>query len=147
MTTILYYIIFRILSFIILFTPSLGLFDCLHHGRLGSIPVQDGQRIFDVSLDGVQLNFSNAWEPYKIKDISYFPDMTVSAVSALLVSMVLFHTFVSILILKLLLRKPFGTELFIQAIHSFLTPPLHLDWELLYRRDTKINNVVESWKK
>ena len=130
-----------------LFTPSLGLFDCLHHGRLGSIPVVDGQRIFDFSLDGVHLNFADAWEPYKLKDISYFPDMPVSAVSAVLVSMVLFHTFVTILILKLTLGKPFSTELLLQSIHSYLTQPLHLDWELLYRQDTKNNDVVESWKK
>ena len=130
-----------------LFTPSLGLFDCMHHGRLGSLPVKDGHRIFDVALDGLHLNFSAAWEPFEIEDISSFPDMPVTAVSAVLVSMVLFHTFVSILILKLLLRKPFSSELLNQAIHSFLTPPLHLDWELLYKQATKNKTVVESWKK
>ena len=130
-----------------LFTPSLGLFDCLHHGRLGSISVRGGQRTFDIPLDGVHLNFSAAWEPFKIEDISYFPDMPVSAVSAVLASMVLFHTFVSILILNLLLRKPLSTELFVQAIHSYLTQPLHLDWELFYRQDTKNKTVLDSWKK
>ena len=35
-----------------MFTPSLGLFDTLHHGMLATLPVSDGLREFDISDDG-----------------------------------------------------------------------------------------------
>ena len=130
-----------------LFTPSLGLFDCLHHGRLAAIDVKEGEQIFDISVDGVGVNFSDAWQQFKIKDISHFPDMPVIAVLAILLVMVLFHFVSCSMILNLLLRRPFNTDMFIQGIHSYLSPPLHLDWELLYRKDPETNTVLGCWKK
>ena len=137
------------MSFLLIFTPILGLFDCLHHGRMASIPISDrgGEELFPFYHDGLQHSFSGAWEPFKIKDISHFPNMPVTAVSGIVISMVLFHIFASSIVLKLILKHPLNTELIIQGIHSFISPPLHYDWELIYRRDMNKLSVLGCWKR
>ena len=130
-----------------LFTPSLGLFDYLHHCRLAAIDVKEGEQIFDISVDGVGVNFSDAWQPFMINDISQFSDIPVIAVLAILMATVLFNIVFITMFMKLSLRRPITTEMFIQVIHTFITPPLHLDWEMLYRQDTEKNTVLGSWKR
>ena len=132
-----------------LFTPSLGLFDCLHHGRLAAIAVKDGQRIFDFSSDGSQFNFSDAWKPLEIKDISYFPDIPVIAVLGILITMIILHIFTTSLVLKQCFKQPFRADFVIQGFHSLICPPLHLDWEFFYRlhAHAKDFSVLRSWKR
>ena len=130
-----------------MFTPSLGLFESLHHGRLASISVVDGQRIFDNSLVGLPINFSDAWQPLKIKDIANFPDLPVMAVLIIFIIMVLLHIFATALLMKIISKHPFGVENIIEALRSFISPPLHLDWELFYRQDIQNISVLCCWKR
>ena len=132
---------FRILSIILLFTPSIGTFDCLHHGRLAALGVGDH------SANSSAIGFAEIWEPLKINDITDFLDMPVSVVSIILIIMVLFHIFASSLTQKMILRRPLGAELFFQGLHSFISPPLHLDWELLFRQDSDATSVLNCWKR
>ena len=139
---------FRLISFIILFTPSLGLFDCLHHGRLAALHAKDGHHMkFYFSPDGLHMNFSDVWEPLTMKDISYFPDMPVIAVCLILMSMIVFHIFASTLFRKLCLKTQFSADYFLQGLHSFISPPLHFDWELLYGQNTENISVFHCWKR
>ena len=130
----------RIFSILLIFTPSLGIFDCLHHGRLAALHS-------DYSANSSAISFSKVWEPLKIKDITDFLDMPVSVVSTIFIVMVLFHIFASSLTQKIILRKPLSAELLFQGLHSFISPPLHLDWELLFRQHTDANSVLFGWKR
>ena len=130
-----------------IFAPSLGLFDCLHHGRLAALPVNDNEMIFEYTHDGVPLNFSNGWEPLKINDISNFPDIPVVFVLAILITMILFHVFASSLIQKQTQQKQFSADLLLQGLYSFISPPLHLDWELFHRQNTENYSVLKCWKR
>ena len=66
--------IIRICAFILLVTPSLGLFDCLHHGRLATLDYKYDQ-IFKTHND-LPLNFSyGAWDPKN--DAVFRTDMLV----------------------------------------------------------------------
>ena len=138
--------ILRIFSFLLLLTPSLGIFDCLHHGRLAALPVQNGHRIFAYASDGWPFNFTHAWQPLKLEDTTHFPDISVSAVTGILITTIFFHIVVSSLIFKIALREEFSVGLLVQAFHSFIAPPLHFDWELLYRQNENVS-IIECWKR
>ena len=138
---------FRTFSILLLFTPSLGLFDCLHHGRLAARLVQNGHKIFDKPVNGVPITFYDAWEPFKIKDIKDFPGMGTSSVLAILILMCVFHFCVSTCIIKLISKHGFSARLLMQGFHTFIVPPIHFDWEFFYRQKMEGSNVVTCWKK
>ena len=134
---------FRVCSFIFLFTPSLGLFDTLHHGRLALLDAYvDGN-----SADDLQITFSKSWEPFKIKDISEFPGIPMIVVLTVMLSLCIFHILASACILKVLFRKKLSGGLLLQSLHSFVAPPLQFDWELLYRDETQKLSVIQSWRR
>ena len=138
---------FRVLSIVLLFTPSLGLFDTLHHGRLATFHVNYGQRIFDYSSDGLPIKFVDAWEPFILDDISDFLHMPVTAVIVIMIVMAVLHIFVSTFILKITLKKNFSAELFVHRFHSLISPPLHVDWESIYRENEHTVPVLTCWKR
>ena len=130
-----------------MFTPSLGLFDCLNHGRLAALFTKDGSRVFDVKPDGFALTFSDAWKPLKIKDISYFLDVPVTVVAAVFITMLFFHIFVSSLTLRMIFKQQIKAELVCQGFHTLICPPLHYDWEKLYRMGEENTSVIYCWKR
>ena len=134
-------------SCILLFTPSLGLLDTLHHGRLAALPVKNGQRIFTYSQDGVPITFSDAWQHLKIQDISDFPEIPMTVVLSIMIFTFLSHILASSGILKIKLGKKFSFGLMMQGFHSFIVPPLQFDWELFYRRDEENESVLNCWRR
>ena len=131
-----------------LFTPSFGLFDTLHHGRLASTHVKNGQRAFDYATDGSPITFSDAWEPFRLEDASHFLEMPITAVLAIMATMFVFHIFASTCVLKLSLRKRLTAKLLVRGLHTLIVPPLHYDWELFYRQDLQQNSsVLTCWKR
>ena len=133
----------------LLFTPSLGLFDTFHHGRLGALTVndgRDGERKFDVSEDRSFLTFEKAWDHFRFQNASDFQNMPIIMVIGLLLSMICLHIFVSSLVIKILNRSHSICQSISQAFYSILTPPLHIDWELFYRQDGN-KNVLKSWER
>ena len=134
-------------AIILLFTPSLGLFDTLHHGRLASLSVYTGQREFNHSQNGPPVTFEDAWEPYKIGHISLFPDIPVLGVVTILAAMFLFHILGSTCLLKLTMKNIAIPELVLQGFYTLITPPLHLDWEVFYRMSEWERSITECWKR
>ena len=137
----------RLLSMLLLFTPSLGLFDVLHHGRLASISVKQDEHFLDRSADEVPPTFVDAWEPFKIKDIQSFRGIPMSGVLSIMVAVCLLHIFVSTCIMKFTLRGKFSSTLLMQGLHSFIAPPLQFDWEFLYRRNKPNSSVIDCWRR
>ena len=132
-----------------MFMPSLGLFDALHHGRLAVIPIKKTEhgRIFDFSSNGSAISFEEAWRPLKIDNISEFLDIPILAVLIIFPVACIFHIFASTLIVKSITSAKFHAKLIIEGLHSFIAPPLHFDWEYLYRRSSYKLSVLESWKR
>ena len=63
------------LALILLLTPFLGLFNSLHHGRMASLSVLDGNRTYDYSENGETISFEEAWSQFRIDDSSQFFSM------------------------------------------------------------------------
>ena len=153
--------IYRVFGFTLLFAPSLGLFDTLHHGRLASLSVGSlrGQRdwylkrtpiferAFDKLDDGKFITFQDAWEPYRINHISLFLDIPVTVVILILIIMTLFHIFGSTIILKLTLKKQALSQVVLQGFHTLITPHLHVDWEMFYRMSDGKQSIRQCWKR
>ena len=123
----------RVFAIILLLTPSLGLFNTLHHGRLAGLPIRRGLRVFDRTSDFSEITFQQAWEPYKMDDISHIVELPVVGVVIMLMNIFLFHIFGSTCVFRLVNSKPALLELIYEGFHTIITPPLHLDWEMLYR--------------
>ena len=130
-----------------MFTPSLGLFDTLYHGRLASLHVNNDERIFDESSDGLSITFFEAWEPFKIKDISEFPEMPMWVVLSVMLSLCILHVLASTYIFQATLKEKFNARHLMQGFHSYIAPPLQLDWELLYRKDEQNECVLTCWRR
>ena len=141
------YIFLRVFAIVLLFTPSLGLFDTLHHGRLAALSVNDYKMEFDLSDDGTPITFQDAWEPYKMDHISDFLDIPVIGVASILVFMLLFHILGSACILKFAMRKQSNLRLLLEGFHTLITPPLHIDWEMFYRMSDGKESIKQSWKR
>ena len=134
------------IALLLLWTPSFGLFDTLHHERLGSLSVgpEYGNETFEYLHDGTPISLLDAWEPFKIKEMFY---MSITAVSSLMVSICLLSILASTLVLKFSLRETPSPGLFMQGLHCFIAPPLHIDWEIFYRRDKEKASVLNWWRR
>ena len=97
-----YFSILRIFAVIGLFTPSLGLLDTLHHGRLGIIPLFEGQREFDRTADGLTITFEEAWEPFKLGNMTQFLDIPMACVVSILLTTFIVHLVAITCLLKLM---------------------------------------------
>ena len=122
------------------FTPFLGLFDSLHHGRMASLSVKEGNMTFDYSVNGTAISFKRAWSQFKIEDPSHFFSMPLVVGLSLLSSIFFFRILASAHVYKLAKASSNDegashTKKFkciIYGLHSFLTPPLHPDWDELF---------------
>ena len=141
------YEIYRVFAIVLLFTPSLGLFNTLHHGRLAALPVREGGEEFDVSEDGSKITFQQAWAPYQIDHISLFLEIPVHGVVTLLAMMLIFHLFGSTCILKLTRNNKEIPELILEGFHTLISPPLHIDWEMFYRMSCWMQPITHCWRR
>ena len=143
------WLMFRLLGHILLLTPSLGLFDTLHHGRLGSLPVEvsSSTSLFDHSNDGFLISFNDAWEPFRFNNISDFFHIPFIGVSFILVSIGFIHICVNSLLLKLTTKNTSLFSSIFHGLHSIITPLLHVDWELYYISDIKHESIIRCWHK
>ena len=140
-------LIHRAFAIILLFTPSLGLFDTLHHARCAALPIREGRREFDISDDGSKITIQQAWEPYQIDHISLFLEIPLIGVVTILTTVLLFHIFGSTCILNLMGNKNPIPESILQAIHTLISPPLHIDWETFYRKSDGKLPIKQCWKR
>ena len=132
-----------------MFTPSLGLIDTLHHGRMGSLQINTDRSkyAFDKLDNGLSITFQNVWEPFTIGHVSDFLDIPVIGVAFILASIGFFHICANSLILRLTSQNLTISRLIIHGVQSIICPPLHLDWELHYRDNDRHISVIKSWQR
>ena len=140
----------RVFSLIILFTPSLGLFNTLHHGRLAAMSLRRNNiKTFDYSNDGMIITFEDAWNQFRIDDSSDFVEISSAAALGMVLAMFMFHVFACSCILKLALKGSSILSLLPRGFYTLISPPLHYDWEFFYMQSNEENPIaiVKSWKK
>ena len=127
----------------------MGLFNTLHHGRLAALQVgiDPQQEHFDYFEGGKGNTLEEAWEPFRFGDASEFVDMPPLAVFALLLVMFLFHIFAISSISKQILKSKWNFSLFMDSLCTIISPPLHCDWELLYRMSNEKDAITKCWKR
>ena len=146
---------FRILSLILLFTPALGLFNSMHHARLAALSVRNVNMILDNSGNGSDASFGEIWDQFKLKDSFDFLSMPLGVVLFILLFIFTFHTITNAILQKLSkakheydgIRPILSLSPIIQGMHTFLAPPLHLDWEESFRLTKGKLPVVLCWKR
>ena len=145
-----YFISNRVLAIIILLTPTLGLFNTLHHGRMAAIPVRNdlNREPFDHTVDNGIITFQEAWEQFRLHDPSEFVYIPPYAVLAIMLVMFLFHILASSCILKVKLKSKSLFILVQEGLYTLISPPLHYDWEFFYRQSDEQDSTVKvCWKK
>ena len=127
----------------------MGLFDTLHHSRLAVMRVADEQRQIDFSASdgGTSMTYQDAWDQFRLDNLSDFLYMPTFVILALMLSMFLFHVLGSTILLKIMPNDTAISGLLLQGFHSIISPPLHIDWEYYYRLSDKRESVLESWRR
>ena len=137
---------FRVFAVILLFTPSLGLFDTFHHGRLAAINVRDGDRAFDTFGNGNPITFQEAWEPFRLDDAANFLFVSLTVTIWILFSTIVLHILAISCTSKIMIGTRSMSMAISQGFHSILNPPLHIDWEMFYRQDST-KDVLKCWRR
>lgn len=117
--------------------------------------MKDDDRTFDYSENGTAISFEEAWSQFKLDDTSKFYSMPTSMIMAMLLFIFLFHTIASALLHKLTrarredgrIKPGLSFICIIQGMHSFLMPPLHLDWEELFILSKGKSSIRSCWKR
>lgn len=143
------------LAIILLFTPTLGIFDTMHHAKMGSMSVIKGNRTFDYSENGSPISFEKAWGQFKLNDSTKFFSMPIFLVVCVLLCIFLFHTIASALLHKLAramsensgLKPGLSFKYAMEGLQTFLTPPLHLDWEEFFISSNCKLPIRSCWKR
>ena len=136
----------RVFAVMLLFTPLLGLFNTLHHGRLAALSVKQDRNgePFD---HGLNVTLHEAWEQFRIDTSSDFVELPATAVVAIMISMFILHIFVISCTLKITLNGKKTVTLLPQGFYSIISPPLHLDWEFFYRQSNMKDSISKCWKR
>ena len=132
---------------LLLITPSLGLFDTLHHGRLGSLSAATISKtgLFDRSEHGLHITFHDAWKPFRLYTISDFLHIPSIVVPFILFSIGFIHICANSLLMKLTTKNTSLSSSLFHGLHSIITPPLHTDWELYYRNVDGKESIIKCW--
>ena len=112
----------RLFFFVLLFTPNLGLFDTMHHSRIGSMmietqvenysdrgdPYSPGSLhdvIVDIFTNGTVVKFGDKWEEYRLKSPEQFYHFPSAIVVATLPTLMIVHLCLSWLLREKLYYK------------------------------------------
>ena len=124
------------------------MFNTLHHGRVGALPVNynDDGREFSHSTNGSIISFYAAWEPFRFQDASEFFDVPILGIMAILAVMIVFRLLVNTYVVKLI-KNSTTIEALFEGFYSLICPALHLDWELLFMQSNGRIPIAICWKR
>ena len=147
----------RVFAVLLYFTPCLGLFDTLYHSKLGLMPVKNAAITFQIDVNGTQVLFRDLWEgEYRLRSSLDFYDYPTSLMCLTLPLMVAVHLFVSQIFKRVLYYRGISScESMLGQLDmcTIVSPPIHLDWERLYRcngssgANLSVVSVSECWKR
>ena len=135
----------RVLAVVLLFTPSLGLFDALYHFKLGQLD-QDNNAAHDVLQNDTIVTVKEAWEKLKIGQLSEFVPVPHILPFALISVVVAVHLAAGCCLLAPLQRSESRLRLFLQSVFTLVCPPVFADWEE-FQRHAPGSDILSCWKK
>ena len=145
----------RVLGLLLYFTPSLGIFNTFYHYKLGLLlPNTYGKLhpVFEINSNGQDIYDWDLWrENYKISRAEDIFNIPYYLLICTLLLVVVVHLAISQLFKKLYFKGIKGTKInfpknIIDDLSTLLSPPLHLDWELIYRQGGGTGiSIRECW--
>ena len=99
------------------------------------------------AADGTAITYHDAWEPYRLDTMTDFLEIPTIWVAVIFLTMLALHLVGSSLLLSFATRHESLPGLVLDAFHTIITPPLHVDWELFYRQTSYNPSVIKSWKR
>jgi hypothetical protein len=141
----------RLYIFVLFCTPFLGLFDTNYHGYFGALSAGKGNEnqtsLFDYHMNNTPIFFKEAWQQFKFDSHLYFYLPTFLYI--FLIAMIISHIITGYIIQSKIHRKSKERDMknLFHAFHSLMSPPLVLDWELIYRKSKGKITVKDSWLK
>ena len=142
---ILYYAtgtVARVFAIVLFFTPSIGLMDTLHHLRLGQLPAYGFGN--STHFNATHSNFWNLhYKLDKPEDFYYFPK---EAVYCIMILTPILHMMLSMLLQRKIYYRGASSPQVMEGICTLVCPPVHLDWELLFRLKGG-DTISDCWKR
>ena len=126
----------------------------MHHGILATKLVKNGSLTFDYEDNGSPISFEEAWGQFRVEDSSVYSNVYKLVSPLLLLVVFIFHLLACVLLQKMFATAiTYGTPLLkitlslMQGMHSFFAPPLHLDWEEIYRNTKSKIDIKNCWRR
>ena len=148
----------RVFGVLLFFTPNLGIFYTLFHIKLGRLNTlsygsEDLSPVFEIDSNGTVMYVDDKWrDNYQISKIQdlydHFPTFLLICTLPI---MIVIHFAISFLLHKIYFKGIKGQKnTFLKRIQddlcTLLCPPVHLDWELIYREGRKTGiSIKECW--
>ncbi len=137
----------RVFAVLLFFTPSLGLFDTFYHGKLGALttPAQGNltgtlfrnYAVIDVDADGEPVHLGDLWNrQYRLERPEQLFHLPTWVVATVISAFMVVHILASSALQKRIYYKEQDPGRFTrlrEGLVSLVCPPIHLDWEYLYR--------------
>lgn len=158
----------RLIAFVLLFTPALGLFNTLHHTQFTSSDVTKTvinyyvinnkiyhpYVVYDIYSNETVMNFGDKWEHYKLMGSKNFYSFDSRLVVAFVPVMLIVHLCLSVLLQDKLYYKGSKERMSVslgkktlEGLSTWVCPPLHLDWEMLLRLFKGHVSIAECWRR
>ena len=140
----------RVWSLLLYFTPSLGLFNTLHHPTFAQIWARPAElAVLNVNDDGIPTWLNVQWNNHTRggeDDFYYIPSYILMYA---LLFLTISHLTISWIIHSKLYQKAEVrvSERFFEALYTMICPPVYLDWEGIYRQGGGQLSKSECWKK
>jgi hypothetical protein len=143
----------KLFNIVLFCTQILGLFDSNYHGYLSQLDFKTGYQrvpelydVYDYHLNDTPIFFNEIWSRLQLNNsMSFNPTpIYVTLCAVFLLHIVLCSFLQSKLETHV---KTTLTKIYFLSIYSLMSPPLFLDWEVIYRKNKKKFSVKESWRK
>ena len=137
----------RLFLVLLLFCPSLGIFDTMSHYTKG---IMDMDKVTDLIIyqPDTSQTYYNLWEEeYRIKYFSQAFTMSSYVVIGITTATVILHLTTSFSLFRPIYNHSGDglTRQFLRGIHTLVNPPLFCDWEEFYRNSNFSMEILNAW--
>ena len=148
----------RVAALVLFFTPPCGLFSTLWHRKHGQMVASTEDflygAIFDIDSDGSKTMFHYLWNnEYKLDKSDQLYYISPIFIGCTLPIMVIVHVVLIRILKKVVFYRGINlsndgwTNKILSDLNTFLCPPVHLDWEMIYRLSEGSIPIKECWRR
>jgi hypothetical protein len=140
----------KLFNIVLFCTPILGLFDSNYHGYLGKLDFKkrfiNNCILYDYHLNNTPICVEDIWSKLQLSNsLSLNPIPIYLTMCAVFLLHIVLCSFLQYR-LESHVQKTMPKIVFV-SIYSLMSPPLFLDWEVIYRKNVQDFSVKESWRK